>query len=260
MLRTRTQASCAVAPVSVTAVAGSATRSAEVPLTPTGCPVVEQTPTPGPTATPTPEPVRRPVDGADLVLGCSDRRVVLEDVFIEGGRVRLLGVAARELAGRSVQLVFAATGKVVATARLGADGRFAAAAPLPPKKLRTSDKARYVAKVGGESSLTLKLVRRMLVTKVSSAADRVTITGRVVPPLATGRKDRAITVQRVVACKSVETVATAQPKKSGAFSVTVRAPAGQRAAVYRLMTKVRTSARSKALARTFTLPRAVDFR
>ena len=65
--------------------------------------------------------------------------------------------------------MFAATGKVVATARLGADGRFAAAAPLPPKKLRTSDKARYVAKVGGESSLTLKLVRRMLVTRVTSA-------------------------------------------------------------------------------------------
>jgi hypothetical protein len=204
--------------------------------------------------------VQKPPDSTDLVLGCSDRRVVLEDVFVDGGRVRLLGVAARELAGSRVQLVFAATGKTVATATLGADGRFAASAPLPPRKLRSSDKARYVAKVGRESSLTLKLVRRMLVTKVTSAADRVTIAGKVVPPLATGRKDRAITVQRVVACKSVETVATVQPKRSGAFSITVRPPAGQSAAVYRLMTKVRVSARSKALARTFTLPRAVDFR
>ena len=100
----------------------------------------------------------------------------------------------------------------------------------------------------------------MLVTRVSAAADRVTIAGRVVPPLALKLADRAITVQRVVACSSVETVATVKPKRNGAFSVTVKAPAGQSAAVYRLTTKVRKSARSKSLARTFTLPRAVDFR
>ena len=114
----------------------------------------------------------------DLVLGCSDRRVVLEDVFIEGKKVRLLGVAAREFAGRKVPMVFGATGKTVATVTVGADGHFTATAPLPAKKLRNSNKARYVAKIGSEASLALKLARRMLVTKVAAAGDKVTIAGQ----------------------------------------------------------------------------------
>ena len=175
--------------------------------------------------------------------------------------MRLLGVAARELAGKRVQLVFAATGKTVATVTLGPDGRFAAeraaataqAARVRQGALRRQGRRRELA--DAEARAQDARSRRS-----PPDADRVTIAGRVVRPLATRPKDRAITVQRVVACKSVEAVATAQPKPSGAFSVTVRAPAGQSAAVYRLLTKVRTSTRSKALARTFTLPRAVDFR
>ena len=130
-------------------------------------------------------PVAEVKRATDLVLGCSDRRVVLEDVFIEGSKVRLLGVAAREFAGRKVPVVFGATGKAVATATVGADGHFTATAPLPAKKLRNSNKARYVAKIGSEASLALKLARRMLVTKVAAAGDKVTIAGKVVGPLAT---------------------------------------------------------------------------
>ena len=98
-------------------------------------------------------PVAEVPRSTDLVLGCSDRRVVLEDVFIEGKKVRLLGVAAREFAGRKVQLVFGATGKTVAEVTVGANGHFTATAPLPEKKLRNSNKARYVARVGSEASL-----------------------------------------------------------------------------------------------------------
>jgi hypothetical protein len=132
-------------------------------------------------------------------------------------------------------------------------------APLPPKKLRNSNKARYVAKIGSEASLALKLARRMIVTRVTAAGGKVTIAGRVIGPLAAGAKDRAITLQRVVACKSTETVKKFMPAKSGAFSITVAAPPGQKAAVYRLSTRVRKSAKSKALTNTFTLPRAIDF-
>ena len=61
---------------------------------------------------------------------------------------------------------------------------FTATAPLPAnRKLRNSNKARYVAKIGSEASLALKLARRMLVTKVT-AADKVTISGKVIGPLA----------------------------------------------------------------------------
>jgi uncharacterized repeat protein (TIGR01451 family) len=212
-----------------------------------------------PVTPPTDPPVAEVKRAADLVLGCSDRRVVLEDVFVEGRKVRLLGVAAREFAGRKVRLVFGATRKAVAEVTVGADGHFTATAPLPQRKLRNSNKARYFATVGSETSLALKLARRMLVTKVAAAGNRVTIAGKVVRPLATKSKDRTITLQRIVACKKAETVKTFAPAKSGSFSVTVTAPAGQKAAVYRLSTRVRRSTRTKRLTKTFTLPRAVDF-
>ena len=66
----------------------------------------------------------------------------------------------------------------------------------------------------------------MLVTKVTAASSKVTIAGKVVGPLAAKSKDRTITLQRVVACKSAETVKKFAPARSGSFSVTVNAPAG----------------------------------
>ena len=244
---TNTTPSCAVAPVSVKAALGDVFATKQLTLSPTGC------------LAPAPPLIPEVKRATDLVLGCSDRRVVLEDVFIEGSKVRLLGIAAREFAGRKVRLEFGATGKAVATVTVGVDGHFTATAPLPAKKLRNSNKARYVAKIGSEVSLALKLARRMLVTKVTATGDKVTIAGKVVGPLATKAKDRMVTLQRVVACKSAETVKTVAPARNGSFSITVKAPSGQKAAVYRLHTQVRRSARSKGLTRTFTLPRAVDF-
>ena len=232
---TTTAPACQVTPVSVQATLGAAVASKQLGLLPASC------------LAPAPPPVVKVERATDLVLGCSDRRVVLEDVYAEGNKVRLLGVAAREFAGRKVQLEFGATRKVVATATVGADGRFTATAPLPAKKLRNSNKARYVAKIGSEASLALKLARRMLVTKVAAAGSKVTISGKVIGPLAAKPKDRTITLQRVVACKRAETVKTFTPAKNGSFSVTVNAPAGQKAAVYRLHTQVRRSPRAKGL-------------
>jgi hypothetical protein len=100
----------------------------------------------------------------------------------------------------------------------------------------------------------------MLIRSVTAAAGKVTIAGRVIGPLAAKAADRAITLQRIVACTRAETVSIFKPKANGAFTVTVAAPAGQKAAVYRLSTKVRATARSKKPIATFTLPRAVDFR
>ena len=251
--RAKTAPSCDVAPISLQASVGPAAESKQVRLLPTGCPVpVQQAP-----ATPS---AAQPSAASDLLLACSDRRVVLEDVFVNRGRVQLLGVADRRYVGQPVKLVFAPAAKVVATAVVATDGRFSATAPLPPRRLRSSAKARYLARIGSESSLNLKLFRRMLVTRVSFIAGKVTIAGRVVPPLAPKATDRMIVLQRIVACKKVETVARFKPKASGSFSVTVPSVAGQRAAVYRLSTRVRRTARGKRLAATFTLPRAVDFR
>ena len=79
-------------------------------------------------------------------------------------------------------------------------------------------------------------------------------------PRATKDVDIVPALQRLLSCSTAETVATFRPKKDGSFKITVAAPAGGAAALYRLRTKVRTTRRSPRLSSTFTLPRAVDFR
>jgi hypothetical protein len=185
--------------------------------------------------------------------------VVLEDVVPDGRRVKLLGVAERRHAGERAEIRFLATGKVVARPVVGPDGRFAATAPMPKGKLRHSNKARYDATVAGERSLALKLERRMLVTGVRTAGGKVTISGRVLGPLAKRAGDRAIEVRRRRSCAGEEVVAKVRPGKDGRFRATLQVPAGERAAVYRLRARVRRSDASARLFDTYTLPRAVDF-
>ena len=251
---TTTQRSCsAPSPIAVAAtLEGSAAREEKslAVQRPADCP-----------APPAPASPRSEVlaDAAALLLACSDRRIVLEDVYPEGRRVRLIGVADKQFAGKTVSLVFAATGKTVARAKVQPDGSFSASAPLPAAKLRNSNKARYQAQIGAQRSLNLKLARRLLVTSVKAAGGMVTIKGRVVGPLAASAKDRVIALQQVLACSKTKRIAVLKPRANGSFAVTVPAPAGQRAAVYRLSTRVRESTRAKRLTETFTLPRAVDF-
>jgi hypothetical protein len=185
---------------------------------------------------------------------------VLEDVVPAGNRVKLLGVAEERFKGRRVDIVFAATGKVVARPKVAPDGSFAATAPMPPRRLRSSNRARYQARVGGERSLNLKLMRRMLVTSGRTSGGKVTIAGKVIGPLALRAKDREIVLERRVTCTRLVTVSRFRPRSSGAFKVTVPVPAGASAAVYRLRTKVRASTHGIRLSSTFTLPRAIGFR
>jgi hypothetical protein len=67
-----------------------------------------------------------------------------------------------------------------------------------------------------------------------------------------------IVVSRRVSCKDREVVARIRPSRTGAFKVTVDAPPRTLAAVYRLSTRVRGTARNPKLFDTFTLPRAVE--
>lgn len=194
----------------------------------------------------------------DLALACTTRKLTLVDVVPEGRRVRLLGAADRTLAGREVDIVFQGTNDVVASPTVRADGSFSARAPLPAKKLRSTNKARYVAKVGRQKSLNLKLQRRMQVTGVRTSGGKVTIAGRVKGPLAKRAKDREVVVTRRLTCKRYEVVGRGMPRKDGTFRIKVDAPEGESAAVYRLRSKVRNNKRSSKLFQTFSLPRAVD--
>ena len=192
---------------------------------------------------------------ADLALECTSRPLVLIDVLRRNGRVRLVGAAHRRYAGRRVRIRFTATGKTVARPRVRTSGLFTATAKLPPRKLRRTNRARYQASIGGEKSLRLKLVRRMLVTRTSASGGRVTIAGRVVRPLA--RPVRTITVKRRVSCGSFNVVKRFKPRRDGSFRVTLDGPPGSQAAVYRMQTRVRKFVTNPKTFPTFTLPRFV---
>ncbi len=195
-------------------------------------------------------------DAPSAALQCTHRRLVLVDVIERGDRVRLLGAADKRYVGKTVSLVFGATGRVVARAKVAKDGSFTATAKAPAKRLRGTNAARYQARIGKERSLDLKLRRRMMLTSVTSRAGKVTIAGRVLGPL--GKPVKTITLTRRVSCKRMEVVKRFKPGSDGRFRVTVPAPKGQGAAVFRLGTQVRKTERNPKLFPTFTLPRAVD--
>ena len=189
-------------------------------------------------------------------LECTKRKLTLIDVVPQGDRVRLYGAADKSLAGKTVRIRFQATGKEVAKTKIRKDGGFTTTAPMPAANLRNTNRARYIARAGGEKSLNLKLARRMVVESVTSKGGKVTIKGRVVQPLAS--PVQKITLKRRVTCKRYETVKSFMPSKSGRFTVTTKSPASGAATVYRLQTRVRKSTTNPKTYPTFTLPRAVD--
>ncbi len=157
-----------------------------------------------------------------------------------------------------MSIVFTGTGRVVGRAQVRRDGSFRTTAPMPSRKVRSTDRARYQARVGGERSLRLKLQRRMQVLSLTARGRQVTVVGRVVKPLAT--PVRRIEVRRRVSCSRWQVVKRIRPSKSGRFRTTIAGPPSQLAATYRFATRVRASARgdSKKTFETFTLPRFVD--
>ncbi|MFL5847133.1 MAG: hypothetical protein ACJ762_20840 [Solirubrobacteraceae bacterium] len=202
------------------------------------------------------DPIADPATPSGATLQCSTRKLVLVDVLERNHRVKLNGVADPSLAGKTVSIVFNATGKVVAYAKVGRTGAFRTSAALPPRNLRDTNDARYMATLGKEESINLKLRRRMIVKSMTSKNGKVTISGRVLPPL--GKPLQAITLSRRVSCKDEKVVTRFKPRRNGTFRITVKAPKGLGTAVYRMTTRVRNSAHGSGMFETYTLPRAVD--
>lgn len=198
---------------------------------------------------------------ADQLLACSDRKLILVDVIKQNGRVKLLGAANRDLVGKKVAIRLRRGNRVVAHATVKKDGSFETTAPLPARALMAShtksNTLRYRAEIGKERSLPLKLQRRLTVSSLKAAKDgkTVKITGRVVRPLTTPVAD--VRVVRRVSCHKVVLVKRFKPRADGTFSISVKAPKGQSAAVYRLATSVREKASNPRSYPTFTLPRGV---
>jgi hypothetical protein len=215
--------------------------------------------TPAPPASPASASVFATGSANDILLACGNGRLLLTDVVAAAGRVRIAGVAARALAGRTVTLRFTATGRTVATAKVRADGTFAARAPLPAKRLRASDRARYQALIGTLASQKLKLARRTYVTRLARASGgRVELRGRVTGPRA--RRAAAVVVQRLVGCHTYEKAATVKLSSKGRFVARVTAPRDAKAALYRVMTRVPAKAGGRATNRTYSLLDGLEVR
>lgn len=190
-------------------------------------------------------------------LQCSTRRLVLVDVLQRGRRVVLDGVADPKLAGKTVKIVFNATGRTVAHAVVGPTGNFATTAPLPAPSLRYSNAARYTAALGAERSLNLKLHRRLVLSSMKVRGGHVIITGRVVRPLA--KPAARIVLKRRISCQRNAIVGRFKPHANGRFRIVVKAPPGPGAAVYRMTTYVLHPHGTRPF-QTFTLPRAVELK
>jgi hypothetical protein len=220
-------------------------------------------PAPAPAAAAAKAPAAGSLDArggvAEQLLACSDRKLVLVDVLKQGSRVRLLGAANRQYVGKKVAIRLRATGKVVAHATVRKDGSFQTSAAMPPRAYLATNKransVRYRAEIGKELSLPLKLQRRLLVNSLTSKGGNVTISGRVVRPLTTPVS--TIRLVRRVSCHKVVLVKRFKPNADGTFRVTVKAPRGQAAAVYRMVTSVREKASNPRSYPTYTLPRGV---
>jgi hypothetical protein len=195
----------------------------------------------------------------ELRLGCSKSQLVLNDAYIHGSRVVLIGSAAKSLAGKKVKIIFGTAAKQVATATVGSSGEYSTTAPVPPAKIREALKTYYAAEIGSVRSLHLKLTRRLLLEPPKGSGTTVTLSGRVALPLT--RPITPIVVEQQLECGKTAVVQTFSPPASGVFHVTVTVPAGTKAGIYTLKSKVAANAHSTTHGfTTYSLPLPVAFR
>jgi hypothetical protein len=187
----------------------------------------------------------------EVLLGCSKRALVLNDVLVRGGRVELTGSAAGSLDGKQVSIVFGAS-KKVASVTVASNGTFSASLPLPAAKVRDSNGARYTAVSGTQRSLSLKLTRRLSLESLTVSGGRVLLSGQVVLPLAD--PVATVTVHQQLECGATSEVLKFKPAANGRFHVSVPVPVGAKAAIYRLTTSVRENTRSRHSFATYSLP------
>ena len=182
-----------------------------------------------------------------LLLGCSKSQLVLNDAYIHGGRVLLMGSAAKSFAGKKVTILFNEK-KAVATAIVAGNGQFSTTAPLPPAKIREALTTRYSAEIGDLRSLHLKLTRRLLLEPPKASGNTVTLTGKISKPLT--KPITPVIVEQQLECGKTTIAKRFTPSASGSFHVTLTVPTGTKAAIYTLKSKV--AANAHALKKGFT--------
>jgi hypothetical protein len=157
---------------------------------------------------------------------CDPNALVLTDVYPAGHATRLLGAAPYGTVGAKVKIISAWNGKVVAMPTVRPDLTFTGSAALPPSALRLTNRARYIAKLAGKTSLALKFARRLYTSAARVKGRRVTFSGVVVPPLTS--PVRPVIIRGSASCRRVArgaVLASVRPARSGSFSATFTVPA-----------------------------------
>ncbi|MGX6447771.1 hypothetical protein ACVU7I_06845 [Patulibacter sp. S7RM1-6] len=193
---------------------------------------------------------------AEAILQCSRNPLTLIDVVPSGSKALVTGVAQRKLVGKRATIYL--RGKKYGSTKIRSNGTFSVRVAKPPVGIRYTNRARYYAKAGTSKTKALKYSRRMVVTRIASSKGRVTFTGRVVGPRFS--KQPTVLIRRRETCKRYKTVARVKPSKNGTFSVRMKAPSDENAAVYRAETFVPSVAGSTKRRPTYTLPRVVGLK
>ena len=171
-------------------------------------------PAPGPGPSPGP-PLWFPARPAPA--GCVANRLILTDVFPQGGKTQILGVAPAAAVGKSVTIVSTWTGKPVAKVKVRGDLSFKATVPFPPRSLRFTNRANYLAKLGSARSGALKFSRRMYTTSVTAAGRSITFRGTVTRPFS--KRIEPVTIRAAASCSAIASGAIV-----ASVSLTPRAP------------------------------------
>jgi hypothetical protein len=196
------------------------------------------------------------------IVGCAANRLILTDVFPQVGKTQVLGVAPAAAIGKKVTIISSWNGKPVATTTVRADFSFKATVSLPPRSLRFTNRALYVAKLGSVRSGALKFARRMYTTSVTAAGRTITFGGSVTPPFA--KQLEPVTIRAAASCAAAPNgtiVAKASLTRSGTFSATLQLPPSLQSAprlYLQAQTRVRQNQHSSKTYPTFTLIRGVQ--
>ncbi len=234
------------------------------PISPTVTPSLTASSSPQPPLSPFTLPPRPPLPPHPAAIGCVANRLILTDVFPQGARTQVLGVAPATAIGKRVAIVSGWNGKTVALATVQADLSYKATVPLPPSSLRFTNRALYSAKLGRTRSAALKFSRRMYTTTITGAGATLTFAGTVLPPLAI--KIAPITIRASASCTGIvhgSIVASVKPTRSGRFSASFQLPPSLQSAsaIYvQAETMVRQNTHSKKSFPSFTLIRGVKLR
>jgi hypothetical protein len=165
----------------------------------------------------------QPVAG---VLRCINTAAAILDVYRDGNRVRIIGVAAPGYTGKRVEIRFQDTNRVVGFTTVAADSRFAVSVPAPASSQLGKDTTRYRAELdGGEPSPWVKLTRRLKITSITRNGDTMTVKGEVIGPFASGTDEHEkIRLIQSQVCKDRKEVGSQKPDGDGNVTYTFPAP------------------------------------